>query len=405
MRAVIYPLFFVLVSSLLTAVSAQSVVISGTMLTTSEAGAPVDYLVSLSTPPDAGETVTITPSSNDVTEGTVSGAVMFTDANWDVPVAITVFPGASGDGNDGDVAYTINNLVSSSLMGGAYDGITASDVSATNQNIDGVQTIIVNPSSGIILDEELSESTIINFTVTDASSASDDITINLVNNNPADVMLSTTSIVLTSANSYSADLTVTAINEILDEGIEAFSIETQTSIDGSGFYGGIDPVDITGFITDDDAVDIIVSPSTGIVLDEEIGESTIVNFTVSDINQTSGDIVINLVNNNPDDIMLSTMSIVLTATNSYSVDLTVTAINDALDEGMEAFSITTQSSIDLSGFYDGIDPVDIDGVINDDDAFNPAIPTMGQWSLIILCLLLLIAGVVSTMKIRLVQKS
>ncbi|GAA6154386.1 hypothetical protein [Pseudoteredinibacter isoporae] len=107
----------------------------------------------MDSPPSAGETVTITPSSNDVTEGTVSAALTFDLSDYETPQFVTVTPGASGDDNDGDVAYTITNTVSSNVGGGNYDGETASSVSVTNANIDGVDVVTVSPSSGIFISE------------------------------------------------------------------------------------------------------------------------------------------------------------------------------------------------------------------------------------------------------------
>ena len=102
----------IVLSALMISVAAQSaVVIQPSSLTTNEDGPAVIYRVVLDSPPSVGEDVTITPSSNDVTEGTVSGALVFDESNFDQPQNVTVTPGASGDGNDGDVMYNITNSV------------------------------------------------------------------------------------------------------------------------------------------------------------------------------------------------------------------------------------------------------------------------------------------------------
>ena len=97
-------------ASLFVASTAQSaVVIQPTTLTTLEDGPDVQYRVFLDSAPSASEIVTITPNSSDSTEGSVGSPIQFDTSNWGVPQYISVTPGASGDGNDGNVSYTISN--------------------------------------------------------------------------------------------------------------------------------------------------------------------------------------------------------------------------------------------------------------------------------------------------------
>jgi len=91
----------------------------------------------LDAPPCPGETVTVTPASMDTSEGNVSGAVMFTTANWNVPQDVTVTPGTSGDGDMMDVTYNATNTVASDDPTGCYDGVTADSVSITNHHNSG----------------------------------------------------------------------------------------------------------------------------------------------------------------------------------------------------------------------------------------------------------------------------
>ncbi|GLR19457.1 hypothetical protein [Portibacter lacus] len=237
----------------------QGVVVSPTSLTTSEDGSPVQYSVVLTSEPDAGETVTITPSSTDVTEGIVSGALMFTDATWNIRQFVTVTPGSSGDGNDGTVSYNIGNNVSTTS--GSYNGITASDVSVENQNVDGVSAIVLDPSSGILIEEEDPMSHVVTFRTT--NTPTNDVEISLINNNPTDIQLSTTTISLNAGNGFTSSVSITPIDDSDDEGPETFSITTSASTSADANYNGLQLFDIIGEISDDDATVVAPVPTMG----------------------------------------------------------------------------------------------------------------------------------------------
>jgi hypothetical protein len=118
---------------------APGVTLSESILTTSEDGMTESYDVSLNAPPASGATVTVTPQSNDATEGSVSGALSFSSADWNIPQQVTITPGASGDGNDGDVQYQITHSVATTNPTGCYSALAnGGSINVTNQDIDGV---------------------------------------------------------------------------------------------------------------------------------------------------------------------------------------------------------------------------------------------------------------------------
>ena len=225
-------------------VLAQGFTVSESSLTTTEDGVSISYTVVLTSQPDPGEMVTVTPASTDVTEGTVSGPLVFDQNNWNVPQPVTITPGASGDGFDGDVMYTINNAAMSS--GGSYTGIMAASVTVTNINIDGLALVIVDPSSAIIVDEEGTMTQTVDFSVGPTVTPTADVTVTLVNNTPSEVTLSTPSVVLTSGNGYSASVIITGISDMIVEGTQPFSITTNAATSSDASFNGVNPVDIAG---------------------------------------------------------------------------------------------------------------------------------------------------------------
>lgn len=97
--------------------------------TTSETGASVTFTIMLNSQPTASVTVPLT--SSDATEGTVSQSqVVFTAANWNQPITITV-TGVDDTILDGNIAYTAAIAVATStdLL---YNGINPADFSITN---------------------------------------------------------------------------------------------------------------------------------------------------------------------------------------------------------------------------------------------------------------------------------
>jgi uncharacterized repeat protein (TIGR01451 family) len=108
-----------------------SVVVSPTSdLETTEAGGTDSFTVVLGDEPTGLVTVTLT--SSDPGEGTVSPAVLTFDAgNWQTPQTVTV-TGVDDEVLDGDVAYTVETAVSSDDP--FFDGIPAADVAVMNQD-------------------------------------------------------------------------------------------------------------------------------------------------------------------------------------------------------------------------------------------------------------------------------
>ena len=112
--------------------TAEVLVSPTTGLTITEAGGTATFTVTLQSEPTGMVTVTLT--SSDPTEGTVSPEVLTFDAsNWQVPQTVTV-TGVDDNEDDGDVTYTIELAVSSDDP--FYDRIDVPPVTVTNLDDD-----------------------------------------------------------------------------------------------------------------------------------------------------------------------------------------------------------------------------------------------------------------------------
>lgn len=174
---------------------------------------------------------------------------MFDNTNWDTPQTITVTPGATGDGNDGDVMFNITNTVVS--VGGTTDfaGVLASNVSSTNQNIDGVNVITVQPSSGTGL--SVDEGSSVNITVAAVGGPAADVTIG-ISTVSTEITLSTPTVTLNAGNGFSTTFSITAVADAVIDADAAFTVVTAASTSGDGTYNGLNPVDVVGIAVNTD---------------------------------------------------------------------------------------------------------------------------------------------------------
>ncbi len=339
--------------------------IAPTTVVTTEDGATNGYWVNLTSPPAAGETVTVTPASNDTTEGTVSGALNFTDANWDTPQFVTITPGASGDGNDGNVAYTIDNNVSSDDPSGCYDGASAVSVDATNNNIEGIATIIVDPSSSITVSEDGSVTQVVTIEAGPDVTPSADVTVALTNNSPTEVSLSVPSVTLTAGNGYSATVTITGVADDVKEATNPFSVTTGAASSADLAFNGVNPEDISGQVTDSNVVGVTVTPSATPIVTTEAGATGTISYVLD--TQPTADVTILLHSDDASEATVSPSTLTFTNANWDTPQMvTVTGQNDLIDDGNVAYAIIADPTTSADPFWQGVSVADADGVNNDD---------------------------------------
>ena len=215
-------------------------------LSTTEAGGTATFTVVLNTQPTAD--VTIGLSSSDTTEGTVSPASLtFTSANWNVPQTVTV-TGVNDALADGNIAYTIVTAPATSSDGN-YNGIDPADVAVTNIDND-TAGIIVTPTSGLTTTEAGGTAT---FTVVLNSQPTADVTIGLSSSDTTEGTVSRASLTFTTANwNAPQTVTVTGVNDALDDGDIGYTIVTAAATSSDGNYNGLNASDVSVTNTDND---------------------------------------------------------------------------------------------------------------------------------------------------------
>ena len=263
--------------------------------------------------------------------------------------------GANDDLDDGDVAYTIVTAAATSADA-KYNGINAADVSVTNTDND-TAGITVTPTSGLTTTEALGTAT---FTVVLTSQPTADVTIGLSPSDPTEGTVSSPSLTFTPANwNTPQTVTVTGADDVLDDGNVAYTIVTAAANSADLIYNGINAADVAVTNTDNDAAGITVTPTSGLTTTEAGGTAT---FTIALTSQPTADVTIALSTSDATEGTVSPESIGFTGVVRFTgvnwntpVTITVTGVDDVLDDGNVAYTIVTAAATSTDANYNGLE--------------------------------------------------
>jgi OmpA family protein/glucodextranase-like protein len=339
-------------------------------LVTTEAGGAAQFTVVLTSLPTANVSVGL--SSSDVTEGTVAPAtVTFTSGNWNVAQTVTV-TGVDDLIDDGNVAYTVVTAAATSADG-AYGGLNPADVSVGNTDNDAV-AITVNPTSGLVTTEAGGTA---QFTVVLGSQPTANVSVGLSSSDVTEGTVAPASVTFTTANwSVAQMVTVTGVNDLIDDGNVPYTIVTGPATSTDGVYGGLNPPDVSVSNTDNDAAGITVNPIAGLVTTEAGGTA---QFTVVLASQPTANVGIGLSSSDNTEGLVAPASLTFTSGNwNVAQTVTVTGVDDFLDDGNIAYSVLTGLSTSADASYNGLNPANVSLSNTDNDAAGITVnPTAG----------------------------
>src|SRR5207237_9249429 len=116
------------------------------------------------------------------------------------------------------------------------------------------------------------------FTVVLNSQPTANVTIALSSSNAAEGTVSPASLTFTSANwNVARTVTVTGVNDFVDDGDVAYSIVTAAATSTDGNYTGLNAADVSVTNTDDDTAGITITPTSGLTTTEAAATAT---FTI-----------------------------------------------------------------------------------------------------------------------------
>jgi len=338
---------------------------------TSENGGIATFSIVLNSPPS--DNVTIDLSSSDTTEGTIDlSSVTFTSANWNAPQTVTI-TGVDDAILDGNQPYFIitDPAISTDTD---YDGLDSINVSLKN---------IDNDTAGITVSEISGNTTEggdkATFTIVLNSQPTFDVSIDLSSSNTSEGTINPSSVTFTSTDwSSPKTITITGVDDAIQDGNQPYTIITNAASSFDTSYNGLDPDNVSLTNIDNDSAGFTVTPDAGLITTEDGVEAS---FTVVLNSAPTADVTITLNSNDTSEGTISPFSITFTSVNwSAQQTLTITGVDDALQDGNQLYSIVLDPATSFDSNYDGLDPIDVTVTNNDNETpgFTIAPPT--SWS-------------------------
>jgi hypothetical protein len=347
-------------------------------LVTTEAGGQATFTIVLNSQPTANVTIGLT--SNNTKEGTVSPAnVTFTPVNYKSPQTVTV-TGVDDFVQDGNQPYKIITAQATSTDPN-YAAINPPDVDVSNTDNDSAG-ITVMPTSGLTTTENPSAvGHSATFTIVLNSQPTANVTIGLHSNNTAEGTVSPASVTFTPANYKSPQtVTVTGVDDAVQDGNQPYKVITDQATSTDPNYSVINPPDVSLTNIDNDSAGITVTPTTGLTTTENpsaMGHTA--PFTIVLNSQPVANVTIGLSSSNTGEGTVSPSSVTFTTANWNSAQtVTVTGVDDAVQDGNQAYSIITAQATSTDNNYNVINPPDVSVTnIDNDSAGITVMPTSG----------------------------
>lgn len=322
-----------------------------------ELGGTSSFTVVLNSPPTGD--VTLPVSSSNILEGTVSpSSLLFTESNWNIPQTITI-TGVDDLSSDGDKSFTIA-IGSSVSLDPNYNNLSQPNISVINQDNDTAGFTLINPT----LSTNESGTSGVFFVVLNSEPTAN-VVLPLINDNPTEGSLSTTSLTFTTTSwNIQQAVTVTGVNDFNLDGNITYSIQIGAPVSADVAYNGLPPQSVSVTNVDNDSPAFDITPISGHT-SEDLNTA---NFKVRLLTVPSASVSIDFNSSNiSEGIIQSGSSLTFTTANwnTYQTVL-VKGVNDSLGDGDVAYSIIPSPAVSLDANYNGLVPAIIN-VVNDDN--------------------------------------
>ncbi|MBN8524507.1 MAG: hypothetical protein J0M02_04115 [Planctomycetes bacterium] len=322
-------------------------------LVTGENGDQASFTVVLTSRPTAG--VSIGLASSDAGEGAVSpSSLTFTPEAWNIPQTVTVVGIDDGE-SDGNVAYSIVTSAAAS-DDPVYNGRAVADVSATNADDDSAG-VTVSPTSGLHTTTGGGQAV---FTVALNSRPAASVTIALASSDTAKGTVSPASLVFTTANWDR--LRVVVVTGQASAG--SFAIATTCTSADANYNGlAVDDVEVENLTS---VAAIQVTPTGGLGT-TEYGDVAV--FSVRLLSAPANDVTIPLRVSDAGEGDLGAQTSLVFTPADYSIPqlVTVTGLDDAVEDGNASYAVILDPASSADPLYDGYDAPDVQLTNADDD--------------------------------------
>ena len=250
------------------------VTVSETALTVAEAAGTATYTVKLDAKPTGN--VTVTPTSDDASVATASGALTFTTDNYSTPQTVTV----TGIDDATHNAIDRATVISHEAAGGGYDGVAVASVAVTATDDDSVGVTV--SKSAVTMSEAGGTAT---YTVKLEATPTGSVTVTPISDDESVATVSGALTFTTTNYATPQTVTVTGVDDDLDNATDrTTAIGHATS---GGGYDGVVVAAVAVTATDDDDPGVALSALT-----LTVPESGSAAYTVKLMTKPTGDVLV-----------------------------------------------------------------------------------------------------------------
>lgn len=335
-------------------------------LTTAEAGGTATFTVVLESQPTADVTIDIT--SNKPSESLpLPSQLVFTADNWDIVQMVTV-SGQDDFVADGPISFEINFAVTSTDTN--YNGLAIPAISGTNNDND-TAGVVALPLSGLVTSESGGTATM---KVRLSSQPLANVVIPVVSNDTTEGTILPGSLTFTPANwNIEQDVILTGADDVLVDGPVGYTVRLGPPVSTDPTYSSLPAVVVSATNNDNDSAGITVNPTAGLVTTEAGGIAT---FSIKLNTAPSANVIIGLISSDTTEGTASPSSLTFTPANWETAQtVTVTGVDDFVDDSDSAYTIVTAAATSSDLNYDGLNASDVSIINTDDDTAGFVIST------------------------------
>ncbi len=195
------------------------------------------------------------------------------------------------------------------------------------------------------------------FTVKLSIQPTANVTIGVSSSDTTEGTVSPSLLTFTSANwNENQTVTVTGVNDSLDDGNQSYTVVLASASSSDSGYSGLNPNDVSVTNTDDETAGFTVSSISGNTT-EAGGTAT---FTVKLSVQPTANVTIGVSSSDTTEGTVSPSLLTFTSANwNENQTVTVTGVNDSLDDGNQSYTVVLASASSSDSGYSGLNPNDV----------------------------------------------
>ncbi len=189
------------------------ITVSKSTVTVEESGTTNSFTVVLDTQPETS--VTLSATNSETTQFSISLSYLtFTNANWNAPQTITLTP-TSDDVADGDTSATITFSVLDATSDDTYDNVADVTVAVTVSDNNACDVTVVETNGTTMVTEAATTDT---FTVKLASQPTADVVVSVISSDTGEATVDNATLTFTSSNwNTTQTVTVTGVDDALSD--------------------------------------------------------------------------------------------------------------------------------------------------------------------------------------------